>query len=647
MSFEGKINKYISIFLLTLFLLTTVLLASCNNNNVVVPPSDTETGGKHEEIIEPTDSFLLKEGRTEYKIVRPEVPSLQERQAVDDLIQFFKEATGVELEVLTDKGLTYTPDSKYISIGNTTLLEQADVDMDEDLGTDGFIIDTEGKSIFIAGDALGNGSLYGTHEFLSKTVDFEWYWNDFYTLDRGVSNIQLMDYRIVSIPDFPLRIGSNFAENNRFYRYSTLGTLMNPGAALFHNEFEYFKLYGGIEEHSEWLAVNGKQICYNANGNKESRALMLQSAYETLKETLKRHPSVHNKYISLSLPDMVATCTCKACSDIMRPVSEGGYGAPSASIVLFLNELYDKITEWFETEEGKPYARDLKILFFAYQGVVKAPDPASGLKCRPGVVPWFAPIEADFTVKFEKRLANGELDPEYVNTQFYKSMEDWSKLSDSIATWIYNTNFQNYMMPYDTFDSMQSLYKLLAERNTIFMYEQGQHGVAGPTGWTVLKAWLGAKLKWNVNADVVALTNKFFEDFYGEAADIMKDLFASTRLWIHHLRTDGNPTYGGLNSVIQFQIKTASHWPKNVLLNWLDLANEAIAKVGEGTVYADHIALERISTLYLLIELHSTSFSDQILRDFKRTFKQDCIRLGSTHIWEGGLSISYYSSWDV
>ena len=49
------------------------------------------------------------------------------------------------------------------------------------------------------------------------------------------------------------------------------------------------------------------------------------------------------------------------------------YGTLSSTIIQFLNDLNALIREWFETEEGKVYARDLRIVFLAYNGYEDAP----------------------------------------------------------------------------------------------------------------------------------------------------------------------------------------------------------------------------------------------------------------------------------
>lgn len=642
------ISVSLSAVLLCGIIVGIVLLATrCGKDgggSVYTPPADTETpdGGVHESEITETGDYILRNGQTGYAIVVPAAADANVMQAASDIMNYFAEATGVTLSVVPDTQAAYSADARYISLGHTKLLTDAGVQLNASLGRDGFQIVTEGKTVFISGSATGYGTMYGAIEFLSLLLGFEYYYLDYYVIDENVSTVPLMDYNVLEIPTFDRRLGTQSSEVNRFFRIRSLADdFLLVNGANFHNEFYWFDA-DQRAAHPEWVASNGMQICYNANGDAESRAEMIDAAFERLKATLKQNPDPNVDYVNISAPDNVSFCSCSACAAVNEQ-----YGANSASVILFLNELNKKIRPWFETEEGAPYKRDLTLTFLAYHSMVAPPDPDTGIRCDDGVAVVWAPIHADFTQPFE---TTG------VNEAYRQYMDDWAAVSpEKLDVWFYSTNFMMFMAPYDMFNSQQSLYKQLAERGTVLMYEEGGDYQYAMTGWTMLKSWLGSKIKWNVNVNVGELTDRFFADVFGPAAEPMRTFFDEERLWIERLRENGNPKYGGLDSNYQYQHVTRENWTKPVLTRWMDLMDEAIAAIEPVRVsdperwqfLYDHITLERVSILYMLIDLHQDTYSDAEYLELQAMFKEDTSRLGVTKISGNTTVASYTASWTV
>ena len=77
--------------------------------------------GVHDFTYKSTGKAFVKAGKTSYKIVIPSKTSSDISVARDELIHFFKIATGIELECITDENLTHSKNNKYISLGKTKL----------------------------------------------------------------------------------------------------------------------------------------------------------------------------------------------------------------------------------------------------------------------------------------------------------------------------------------------------------------------------------------------------------------------------------------------------------------------------------------------------------------------------------------------
>ena len=99
-----------------------------------------------------TGYYMVKNGKTPYKVVVPETESQNIEYAKSELSRFFKEATGINLKFISDKDLTHSADNRYISLGDTTLYRSLNRNDDiASLKKDGTKIFTQDKSVYIIG----------------------------------------------------------------------------------------------------------------------------------------------------------------------------------------------------------------------------------------------------------------------------------------------------------------------------------------------------------------------------------------------------------------------------------------------------------------------------------------------------------------
>ncbi|MCL2752481.1 MAG: DUF4838 domain-containing protein [Firmicutes bacterium] len=642
-------RKTLAFILMLIFSCSAV--AGCGKSSGK-PPADEDFGGTHTDDTKPTNFFVLKDGKTNYKLVLPAAATHREEAAAEEFALYFFEATGILLPVVSDAAVTYSETAEFISVGATSLANAAGVEYGS-LGSDGFRISTKGRTVFVGGKN-DYGTQYGTYELMRRMLGFEYYYTDFYTLNLGVSDIPLDAYAVVSIPDFPERYASYgyviYDEAVRAsYRQKYYDTWLLVGPPrdqrYMHNEDNWLMSEDpsdpdDISHHPKWWAPTGETLCYTARGDAAERAWMLRKAVKSLKEALARNPDTSKIYAPMTILDTQNCCGCGTCGD-----AAAEYGAPSGAVIKLLNEISAEIREWFETAEGTPYKRDLKIVFFAYHATSDPPKPEK-LRCDPMLLAWYAPLHADFTRSFEHS----------VNMNFRNQIAAWGKVTDAFMMYLYQTNFTEYLVPYDVFDGIQETYKLCARSNTMLMYDSAQEFNPAPTGWSILKGYLSAKLQWNLNSDLTALTKQFFSAFYGPAADAMYDFHIGQRLHLAQLKAGG--IYGGGASVYQ-QSAGVGFWPKGMLLGWMDDVDRALAAIAplqssNPALYAsyyNHIAIERLSLLYLLMENYSSSTSYEDFLQYRHTFKGDATTAGLESVGQrgqfSGLLQLYWSDWGI
>ena len=582
---------------------------------------------------------LVRGGKSDYKILLPREERENEfiRAAAEDLQKFVAEATGALLPVVTDEAAQ--EGGKYLSVGNTMLFRKAGIDVSR-LGAGGALVKPVEDTLFLAG-ATQEGAMYAAYLFLERELGFDLYYTDFYELKRGVSELELPRAEYEEIPDFEYRIQSagwiRYDHKNikrmRWTKGSELFIPADGKSAVWHNTFTYLppETYG--EEHPKWYSSPaGNQLCYTAHGDKRERAQMILLVTERIKELFRDERFKNRRFISVSIQDNVECCTCEACA-----AEKKKYGADSAVIVKFCNEIARGLKAWLKSEEGKPYDRDFRLMFFAYHATNAAPsvyDEAAdayrpvdeSVICDDNVAVYFAETGGDYTQNLR--------DKGTANTFVGDNMRAWRCLTKEIYFWSYSTNFFWYFTPYNSFDAVQDIYRFAHEQSCKYIMTQDQWVQANAqTGWGIFKNWLHAKLGRNVEADVPALTDKFFKGYFGAAAGTMRELFEDWLAWSRVQRNELG--YKG-NFSIYFNPLRTDWWPWEKLEKWRSLIDRAYrdlaaAERGDPNLYRElkkHVLIESIDYRYLQIELYPERFTERELNELKQQTVKDIHEIG-------------------
>ena len=116
--------------------------------------------------------YLIKDGLSNYKIVIPETAEGNEKNAAKELQAFIKEATGKELSIVSDSGLS--AGGRYISVGDTSFVPSAVKTVADARKSTGYVIKTVDDTIYLLGKTA-NGTLNSVYGYLNRALDFEYY----------------------------------------------------------------------------------------------------------------------------------------------------------------------------------------------------------------------------------------------------------------------------------------------------------------------------------------------------------------------------------------------------------------------------------------------------------------------------------------
>ena len=604
------------------------------------------------------DKFIVKNGKSAYRILIPQTQAQDTYIlfASSDLQKLFYESTGVRLPIVTDN--EDISGGKFLSVGDTVLAKSYSVRADEKaLGKSGYILKTVGDSVCMLG-ANTQSTMFAVYGFLSRALDFEQFFTNYYRLKKGVTDLPFVSYDITDIPDFEYRIqGAGFIryskENLYRMRWTDSGdgntnlfipAVPNDRNTIWHNTLTYLPPSEYKENYPEWFsepwqeesshgAGSRNQLCYTAHGNKEKYALMVETLAQKVQTLFSLEQYKNHDWLTVSIHDNQNGCKCPTCQ-----AEKKKYGADSAVIVKFLNDVAKKVETWMQTEEGKPYYRkDFRIFFFAYHATNASPtkyDKATdsflpiddSVICNEHVVPYFAETNGDYLQNFH--------DEGTANTPIGRNMRGWSALSKEVYFWSYSTNFWYFFVPYNSFDVVQDILRFAKNCNTKFVMIQDQWIQENTqTAWGIFKNWLHSKLLWNLDADIEKLKKEFFDGYFMEASATMIQAFDTWRVWARYQRD----VLGlkGFRSVY-FDILQKHLWPKEKVLDWIALTERAEAEIAvhketDEQLYNElkkHIRTESIAYRFILLELYKDDYSADELQKMRQEFIWDTERLG-------------------
>ncbi len=624
------------LFTISIELLSVLLLASgCQST-----PKEKGFLFEGTHIFTATDSgkYLVENGQTDYVIVLPDGATAKERTAREEFSYFFKAATNIELEYGEEHNYENLDSlNHYISIGNTTLLENSGITLDEEkLGTDGVRIVTKGENIFLCG-AMDSGTLYSVYDFMEITFNYSQYAPDYYEIDHDLTTVPLLNYDVTDIPDIPLRAnGFNYHNPGSLnYDYSHFGYRMRMEKGRGYHFMPVFRLFDyssqsvtstntntyvpydvHIANHPKWFSdkcSTGKyQLCYTAHGDADERELLVEEVAKKIEFSLQRYlPEEYPEMsvITFTMEDNFNTCDCPTCSSLSEH-----YGAQSGVLNVFVNDVGEKVEEWMNDPENAPYKRDdFHIIYFAYNAYEPAPaiQDENGnwvptypeVKLRSNVGVYFAEINI---IDYQKSLFHED------NKQGKDAFDAWEAISDFMYYWTYETNFAYLMYFYDTFDFYtQEMYNYVASKNIDMFFGEAQE-FCGSMGvnWNGLKGYLDSKLGWDSTLDQSKLIDDYFRACFGDAQYEMRELFNLIRAHNADMLKQF-PEFSQNRSCYNL-VRDAKCYPLTTVQSFINKADQAKLLV-EKLKYTNeslyktiigHIEAEAFTYLYIILDLH-------------------------------------------
>ena len=582
---------------------------------------------------------------------------------------------------LEERKISWSENATYIVYCHDKMESEAGIQWrtDVDLGYSGYMIKSVGESVFFKVN-----SHYGyqmvTLSFCREVLGYEWYADDMIVFTKDGSILPTMD--IAEKPDFdlidrwmPLASGK-FASGQTFDRiFSTIN------GNFCHNSLDYLPLDEYYKDHKDWYAYEAatpvNQLCYSAHGNKAEYDIMLQTVFEGIMKTVEDFPDV--AAISFTRQDGYGHCVCETCNLIANEFA----GSLAVTYMFFMNDLDDLVQAELQrqADAAGTKKRDLTLLFFAYSTTSSAPvfgtdgdytvpktevitnddgtksnviwkdgEPVvlpynktyeEKLYCNENVGLWYAPIEATFEESFYH----------VKNKEYKETFEKWCLLANRLYAWIYDTNFVQWLVPYNSHDAIPETLRFLRQNNCQYVFNQAQANTVC-TGFGSLKTYLNMTLAHNVNLNAGVLLEKYFSNYFGDAGEIMKEYYEQLVAHLEQLQVQYPEVF---YSARRTQTEKPLYWPLAKLQGWLDLCDKAYLAVEKYkitnpelyNVLVNHITIETIFPRFMICEYYADYYTPADKQAMRVAFYNDCKKLDYTYYSEGIPIQSWFEKWGV
>lgn len=621
-------------------------------------------GSLHKRTVVQTDNPFVGAMGSEYSIVCDN--TIRPLKAGSFIATHIKNATEVMLEVAPYTNQIWSADAHYIIIGVSEMFEQAGLTMpQDDLATSGYYIKSAGNSVFIMAQDI-DGYQMGALAFLREVLGYDCISYDCYIYEKKAETMPIFD--IIEKPDFDRRMPPEPVGGSGLYDMGFTDSFImisGSGANAWHSSFfllqpEVYNVKGSSNYHPKWYTNETSaynvttadlfhgQLCYTAHGDPDEYEAMVQTMTNRCIEWIDMCPD--RNVLNIGEQDDYDWCDCPACSACIDK-----YGASSATYLLFVNDVAERIEEHYNRPEiiEKQGKRNILVTFFAYHTTEMAPvtqnadgsySPVDGIHCRHNVGVIFAPIKSLFNRTFY----------EDENKLYADRLTSWSAVCDNIVCWLYSLNTRYFLYPFNTWDSIAETYRYCYTNNCVFMYDQGQWNQNICTGFTKLKEYMDSKLHFDLNQNPTDIMDKFFDKYFGPAAGYMRQFFNEVQVqWEYIDNAYSSQLPGGISDTINLP----EYWPQSLVERWDDLTIEAMKSIKDLEIsdpdlylmYKNHIELERVFPLYVKCTTFSGAYSDAQLRDYRLKFKEICTRLNillqAEHDATGLASL--YDTWGI
>jgi hypothetical protein len=227
--------------------------------------------------------------------------------------------------------------------------------------------------------------------------------------------------------------------------------------------------------------------------------------------------------------------------------------------------------------------------------------------------------------------AHSLVDDEY-NKETKASIEGWTALKPEFYIYTYNVVFDNQMIFMDHWSYVKESYQIFEQIGAEYIFDQSASHCSLP--FFELSNYVRSELLWDLNTDVEKAIDDFMAAYYKTAAPKVKEYFnlCRTRYKLIEMDMAANGERFWLPSYVRNDsaLLSKEYWPKEWLLNGIKIYDEALALCEEieNPIERENavkrVKAERLSPIYLLMQLHRSTLNNADIKYYISEFKEGC-----------------------
>jgi len=534
---------------------------------------------------------IAEYGESDYIITAHQYADETIRFAASELQKYILKATGTVVPYFSDRCPMRSPE---IRIGANV---RGETGVENDLREDGFRIRACGEHLTITG-STSRGVLYGVYRFLEIFLNFRCFTED----AEAIDSVDILDVTLDEICEEPAffyresyfrrAFSGDFCAKNRLN--SNMGDLSRArGGRMkwynFHHSFMDLvpeRVY--FDEHPEYFSEIDGERCRNSQLCLTNPAV-LEIARQQLHQWIQDNPEC--RVFSIGQNDNQKRCTCPACMAL-----EEKEGSPAGPMIHFVNALADSIRDEYP---------DVLLHTFAYQYTLPAPR---FVVARDNVIVRLCSIACRYDRPFEELAREN---PDGNEAVFVNALRDWADHARQLYVWDYAVNFANYLQPLLHFHALAENIRSFRRTGVMGVLEQGNFAYGGGASGDDIKAYLIARLLWDVNTNVDDEIHRFCIGVFGaEAGAFMEKYY---RLMESACRS---------SSLTIYQRTDAAYITDELVEECASLFDEAL-EAAETPLFRSRVEREQLAVRFLQLTRMEMDVPgrdeliDQFIRDVK------------------------------
>jgi len=490
---ESHVNQSVK---MTIFILMIMSMVTCKSANGFV---------------------VCQDGQAKAVIVVAKGCDAKTQSAANDLQAILEKMSGAKLSIVTDDT---SPDGNLILVGKNKLTDQLGIKIPSGLTPnrqeEGFVIVCKDNYLVLAGNNEGpyHGTEYAVYDFLHR-LGCRWYMpGEYGEVIPKQKNVTLADFTVEEKPDFKMRnwwmhFGPGLAEPEKLWK---IRNKMNPDPIFNHpadssaRELIPEKVY--FKSHPEYYAKNpdGTRNPYLPS---LSNPDAVKVAAQTIKDYFKNNPESNSYGFSPDdgLPrdyDPESMKLNQGFCDLL--------GRPGVAAEQSITE------EWltFANNVTKEVRKEYPDKYIAVNGYANRNLPPQGVELddHMGIMfaaIWCCPLHAFDDPHCWQKVRQGQM------------LQQWCKVAKNV--WIYGYNFQMLatgLTPLPETRKLRRDFPLLKKWGVAGFFDESRN-IWAEAG--IASRYLRSRLEWNANADVDAILNEYYQNWYGKAASTMQAFY--------------------------------------------------------------------------------------------------------------------------